>query len=564
MTDTTIDEQGQLPNIVLIITDQQRQVQHWPEGLMEKLMPTMKTLQEDGVTFTNCYTAATLCAPSRASFLSGVYPSVNDVTNTPPIPHLNTKITNLLKLAKIKGYNVAYKGKMHLFTPTCVPKQEKEENQDIFTTKDIAFAEKEYSFNQWNPPDDALTTGGNPFIAGGCPNNDERFLNGIQDEPSCMTPGVLNDVSIIDFLNSCNPKQPFFLVCSFGNPHDISIWPELGWGYKDWENDPNTKELLKKIDLPKNFDDGLQEKPSAQYEFVKLTDITDPHCHTYEERVKYCRFYAYLHSVVDKQIDQVLKKLNKANTVIFRFADHGEMAQSHGMIQKGCNSYQETINVPLIVSYKGYPPQKFPYTKGFPPGKTDSFASLIDIVPTIAELMGIDPNDPEPGKQPPLKGKYKINGQSLMPILKAENKKNLKVRDSIIFFTEDLKDYFKKYFNIDNALYEIPICIRSIRTKDDDGDWMYAVYFTKDFKKIEYEMYNLGKGKDKDKDKDEYKEDPGQMTNLAWPKKRDKRIERKIKEKMRHLHNLLTKQLDYYHAKPEGWLLEPVFKKWEN
>ena len=81
--------------------------------------------------------------------------------------------------------------------------------------------------------------------------------------------------------------------------------------------------------------------------------------------------------MVDRHIAAVLDKLDEKgltdDTVIFRFADHGEQGWSHQMIQKGLNSYQETINVPLIISN----PKLFP--KGT---TTSSFASLIDLVPT--------------------------------------------------------------------------------------------------------------------------------------------------------------------------------------
>ena len=74
------------PNIVLIITDQQRQAQHWPAGWLEGHMPTMARLQRHAITFSNNYTAAAACSPSRASLLTGVYPSVNGVPQIPPIP----------------------------------------------------------------------------------------------------------------------------------------------------------------------------------------------------------------------------------------------------------------------------------------------------------------------------------------------------------------------------------------------------------------------------------------------------------------------------------------------
>ena len=52
------------PNIVLLITDQQRTAQHWPDGWLEEHMPTMARLRNNGVTFTNNFVAATACCPS--------------------------------------------------------------------------------------------------------------------------------------------------------------------------------------------------------------------------------------------------------------------------------------------------------------------------------------------------------------------------------------------------------------------------------------------------------------------------------------------------------------------
>jgi arylsulfatase A-like enzyme len=526
---------------------------------MDELMPTMKKLQHEGVAFTNCYTAATLCSPSRASFLTGVYPSVHGVTSTPPEPRLPTDITNIFKIAESVGYEVAYKGKMHMFTPTCTP------SENVFTPEDIDFAAKAYKFRRWNPPDDALTSGGDAYIAGGTPNNDERFLDGMKSK--CMTPAVVDDEeSILDFLDKQIKNQdkqkdkhkPFLLVCSFGNPHDISVWPwQDDWGYNNWERKfklehPEKYKKLNEISLPSNFYDNLQEKPVAQSEFVKLTNETDP-CDNAKSRLDYCRFYAYLHHVVDQQIHSVLRKLDEGNlrenTAIFRFADHGELGQSHGMIQKGCNSYQETINVPLIVSYPGV----------FPPGKTDSFASLIDLVPTISDIIGCDPNNPKKPYKPYRntgtdKDKDKIKGYSLKPILEARvgprgNKIAEGVRKNIMFFTEDLEYFFKEYLDIDNAFDTIPGKIRGIRTKDHEGDWMYAVYFNNmtvtRVRQFQYEMYNLDV-------------DPGQLTNLACPKNRGDNL-----DKMRELHHELTIQLKKYNARPIGWPDEPVFDESE-
>ncbi len=494
------------PNIVLIITDQQRQAQHWPDGWLEEHMPTMARLQNHGVTFTNNFTAASACAPSRASFLTGVYPSVNGVTDTPPNPILRTDITNIFKLAEQAGYEVAYKGKMHLFTPRSNP------STDNFTSYDIKWAADHYRANRWNPPDDAIDAGASVWIAGGWPNNDARYVSGVPDTFNRMTPAVGKGETIFEYLDNYDPNadKPFLMVCSFGNPHDISIWPDQNqWGY----NEADYKKLTE-IGLPSNYKDDLREKPVGQTWIQKLCDKAFP-CSNDQDRIEYCRFYAHLHSVVDRHIAAVLDKLEEKglteDTIIFRFADHGEQGFSHGMQQKSVNSYQESINVPLIISN----PRLFP--KGT---TTSSFASLIDLVPTVAEITGAA--SPEELKR------MGICGQSLLPIMQDPN---ASVRDNIMFFTEDVEYFFEKFLGKKNFYETMPGKIRSIRFED----WMYAVYFTDKGTKLQYEMYNLS-------------DDPGQLQNLVWGSRKGANL-----KQMQELHDRLTAELETYQALPTGF-----------
>jgi arylsulfatase A-like enzyme len=508
---------------MLIITDQQRQVQHWSTYWFEEyLMPTMKRLQRHGVTFTNNYTAASLCSPSRASFLTGVYPSVHGVKHTQPKPPLRPwwEITNIFKLAEDAGYEVAYKGKMHLFTSQSNP------SGCNFTSYDIDWAAKNYCFKRWNPPDCALEPSPDVWIPGGWPNNDRRFVRGVPHRPNRMTPAVDGGEPILEYLEHYKQKykdkpdkdkKPFLLVCSFGNPHDISIWPhQEEWGYEC-----TAYKELREINLPSNYTDDLKEKPIAQREFQKLTDITNP-CQSKQDRIEYCRFYGHLHTVVDRHIRAVLDKLDETgltdDTIIFRFADHGEQCWSHQMIQKALNSYQETINVPLIISN----PKLFP--KGT---TTSSFSSLIDLVPTIAELTGV--------ASPEKLEAHRIRGKSLVPIMKDPNNS---VRENIMFYTEDCESIFNQYLGTPENLYEImPGKIRSIRY----ANWMYAVYFTDNCTLLQYEMYDLD-------------QDPGQLTNLAWGSRNSEHHNRKW---MMRLHEMLTDELDIYDARPDGWPESP-------
>ena len=72
------------PNLLLILTDQQRQPRHWPEDpeWLEALVPTDVELSRTGVTFTEACTASCMCSPSRASLFTSKYPAEHGVDLT--------------------------------------------------------------------------------------------------------------------------------------------------------------------------------------------------------------------------------------------------------------------------------------------------------------------------------------------------------------------------------------------------------------------------------------------------------------------------------------------------
>jgi arylsulfatase A-like enzyme len=454
------------PNVLIIITDQEREVMHWPAGWAEANLPARTRLLQNGLQFTRaqCNTAA--CSSSRATFFTGLYPAQHGVKNlvnqaspsdvgqrrTAMLP---SNIPNLAKVMAEAGYHVVLKGKLHLTRPVNYdPSRKRHEWSDA----DVSHLAEKYGFNGWNPPDmsDPMSL---EDLGGGYVNNDRRY---VQDA--------------VDFLNSYDGAKPFCLIVALVNPHDVQEYP--GRGIRGISIDPTFVRGGYRLEdfrglpigLPPNIDDDLSTKPSVHASFRQVLAVGTGHVRTLERQLNYARFYAYLNMQVDAHIGRVLDALDAReltqNTVILRTSDHGELGMSHGrMRQKFYNAYRETLSVPLIVSN----PLLYPR-----PQQTDALASLIDVLPTLASIASVA----EPGR-------FGFKGRDLTPIL-ANPKAS--VQDVLHFTYED------DPFPVTGA-----DCIRAIVERD----WKYAVYYDPfTGAKPELEMYDL-------------KNDPLEMKNLA-------------------------------------------------
>lgn len=474
------------PNILLIVTDQEREVMHWPDGWAEANLPARSRLLAHGLRFTRARCNSSACSPSRATLMTGLYAAQHGVKNLVQfddpgdkvqnrIPILPSRLPNIAKVAGEAGYHVVLKGKFHLSRPV---EYNREMKRHYWSEADVAHMAERYGFHGWNPPDmsdpQALTD-----LGGGAVNNDGRFVDGSGTAAGQVRPyEELHRQSAVHFLDTYDGDKPFLLFVGLVNPHDVQEYPGRGvrgvrglasptfarGGYRleDFEDLP--------IDLPPSVDDDLSTKPSVQASFRRFLGVGTGHVRTRERQRTYARFYAYLNQQVDSQILKLLDALDAngltEDTLIVRTSDHGELGMAHGRgRQKFYNAYEETLSVPLIVSHPNLYPE---------PRSTDSFAGLIDVLPTLATVVGA----PEPER-------YGFKGRDLSPIL-SDPKVN--VQDVLHFTYED------DVFPVKGA-----DCIRAIVERD----WKYAVYYDPfTGAPTEYELYDLAN-------------DPLEMTNLA-------------------------------------------------
>jgi choline-sulfatase len=354
-------------NVLVFVTDQQRAIQHFPPGWSQRNLPGLTSLQRNGVTFDHAFTNACMCSPARSTFLSGYFPAQHGVkytleTSMPaseyPQVELSTSFANPASVTAAAGYTPVYKGKFH-----CV----KQANGSTWEPSDV----NQYGFTRWDPPD-AGADQSTSEEGGGYYDNDGRFINS-RGTPQAGTEGALQYLQTV-----AAQQQPFFMVVSLVNPHDVLSYPRdfVVNGYDEsW--------LLGDIGVPATANEDLSTKPRVQEEFLRLFNLSGP-IPTPQMKRNYLNFYGNLMRSSDAYLVKILEALRSGgmleNTLVIATSDHGEMGTSHGGLrQKNFNFYEESIRVPLVYSN----PRVFGE-----PRTNHSLVSHVDFLPTLASLVG--------------------------------------------------------------------------------------------------------------------------------------------------------------------------------
>ena len=261
------------PNLLLIVTDQEREVMHWPEGWAEANLPARTRLLRHGLRFTRaqCNTAA--CSPSRATLLTGLYPAQHGVKNVLRCDNLREQgqrrlsllpshLPNLATVLDAAGYHVVLKGKFHLSRPVAFNHEMK---RYYWSAEDVPHMAERYGFHGWNPPDmsdpQSLTD-----LGGGAINNDGRFVDG--SGTAAGRAGSFDELhrqSAVHFLNTYKGDKPFCLIVALVNPHDVQEYP--GRGVRGVSADPTFVRGGYRLEdfrdipiaLPPNVDDDLTD-----------------------------------------------------------------------------------------------------------------------------------------------------------------------------------------------------------------------------------------------------------------------------------------------------------------
>ncbi len=301
------------PNVLLVMVDQMREFQWFPDqATLASKLPNIMALRDESVKFMRCYTAASMCEPSRASLTTGLYAHQHWclITQT---SHLHPDFPTYGDFLRAQGYDTHWFGKWHLSSDT----------SDL----------NPYGFtgNIVNDPTGAPAQGQNrdPQIA-------QEFAAWLPNAPTDKT---------------------WSTTVSFVNPHDIMWYPRFTEAIPQQSNPPKVF-----TGTPANFETPTdllnRNKPTLQ-RASQTTAQQGFGAMRYngagyeQEWSEFLDLYLLLQQMVDEQVGVVLNALknsvHKDNTIVVFFADHGEYCGSHGMRGKGAAAYEESIRVPFCI-----------------------------------------------------------------------------------------------------------------------------------------------------------------------------------------------------------------------
>lgn len=416
------------PNFIVFMTDQHRADHLGCYGNAVVRTPHIDALATAAVVFERCYSASPICMPNRATFLTGRMPSVNGVRhNGLPLPLEAVTVADLLREA---GYRTALIGKAHLqsqspravVTPQIwrsplisgAPPAEAlsqavrtrrtgpgylaerlslwaEDPKREIPTPYYGFDHVRFAnghgdavqghYTAWlaeRHPDPGSLRGAKNALPSGGVSAPQAWRTRVPEE---LYPTRYIEAEAIEYLGRCAAQrdEPFFLWCSFPDPHHPYTPPGRYWDMYDPARiplptshghvDPHEPAVLRR--LRADYASG-RLSPTNFLTFVASAQQT---------REIIALSYGMI-SMIDDSIGRILATVRRLgladDTVVIFTSDHGDFMGDHSLMLKQGLHYDGVIRVPLIWS-----------DPKLTPSRRSTLAGTIDIAPSMLARAGL-------------------------------------------------------------------------------------------------------------------------------------------------------------------------------
>jgi arylsulfatase A-like enzyme len=328
------------PNIIFIITDQQRYDTISALGYPHVDTPNLDRLVKEGTHFTNLHVAGASCVPARASLFTGLYPhSTGILKNADLWRH------SWLELFQSAGYHTVNVGKMHtwpLNTPAGFNERYNVENKD-------RYLEGRYYFDEW---DRALAANGMTKQQRETYRGRDDYKNSLGAFDWALPERLHSDMFVGGmakwWVDTYPTTEPLFLQVGFPGPHP--------------PYDPTTKYsadyMDRKLPIDPVFQRDLDSQPppfksmrvhNAKVDHDSVVHQLNP---SDEARHKQRAYYLANVTMIDKKVGDLIEALDQKgyldNSSIVFTSDHGDCLGDHGHSQKW-TMYEQVTKVPMIV-----------------------------------------------------------------------------------------------------------------------------------------------------------------------------------------------------------------------
>ncbi len=410
------------PNILLITSDQQ----HWTTlGAINPCIdtPNLDRLAAIGTRFDRAYCPNPTCTPTRASIITGMYPSQHGAWS------LGTKLDETIPtlgehLGKA-GYATHLVGKAHFHPLATNPTQTSVECQPILRDLDFwrGFTGPWYGFDRvelarnhaneshagqhyaiwleenglhdWREyfvPPPGTHEGGSkspkaPYSTSNQPGNRDRAWA----LPEELHYSVWTaERSIANIEAAVRAGQPFFTWASFHDPHPPYAVPEPFASMYKLEDMPIGRYAPAEFDRMTPWHREAR-KPPGEADFSLLNEngfgIHGGHSHLHDEdqlRADMACYYGMI-TLMDREIGRILDALDRLgladNTIVLFTSDHGHFLGQHGLTAKAIFNYEDVIRVPFIARVPGQRETS---------NASNAIQSLVDLAPSLMSAAGLE------------------------------------------------------------------------------------------------------------------------------------------------------------------------------
>lgn len=337
------------PNIIIIMTDQQRADVSRREGFALDTTPFLDSMARQGGWFNHAYTSTPICAPARTSMFTGRFPNATRVRDNHALGHVVYE-KDLIGVLSEKGYLKALIGKNHSHV------------------RDVDF---DYCFG----------LGHNRGTRFNCPEGDKfdmwryKLRASVSLEPTPFPlkyQGPCMAVSEAQKWVKSVKKKPFFLWLTLPEPHNPYQVPEPYFSIFPTEKLPPTR-----------TDSRVLKKKGFKWEWTKY--IEERAFPGYEKHLPRVRSnYFGMLRLIDDQIKRFVEFLEKENlrknTIIIFLSDHGDFVGEYGLMRKGPEMPNMLMRIPLFFTGPGIKACRTPHK---------AHVSIVDVMPTLCDALGV-------------------------------------------------------------------------------------------------------------------------------------------------------------------------------